>query len=62
MTLDRKIIAAYEISDLDKKKNFDYFKSSLKIFYNEYSIDKKESLDKKKKIIFNYVINYIINT
>ena len=49
MTLDRKIIAAYEISDLDKKKNFNYFNSSLKIFYNEYSIDKKESLDQKKK-------------
>ena len=61
MTLDRKIIAAYEISDLDKKKNFNYFNSSLKIFYNEYSIDEKESLDQKKKIIFNYVINYIIN-
>ena len=49
MTLDIKIIAAYEISDLDKKKNFNYFNSSLKIFYNVYSIDKKESLDQKKK-------------
>ncbi len=49
MILDRKIIAAYEIFNLDKKKNFDYFNSSLKIYYNQSSKSKKENLDHKKK-------------
>ena len=48
MILDRKIIAAYEIFNLDKK-NFDYFNSSLKIYYNQSSKSKKENLDHKKK-------------
>ena len=49
MILDRKIIAAYEIFNLDKKKNFDYFNSSLKIYYNQSSKSRKENLDQKKK-------------
>lgn len=49
MILDRKIIAAYEIFNLDKKKNFDYFNSSLKIYYNQSSKSIKENLDQKKK-------------
>ena len=49
MILDRKIIAAYEILNLDKKKNFDYFNSSLKIYYNQSSKSRKENLDQKKK-------------
>ena len=49
MTLDRKIIAAYEILDLDKKKIFDYFNSSLKIYYDQSSKSREENLDQKKK-------------
>ena len=49
MILDRKIIAAYEIFNLDKKKNFDYFNSSLKIYYNQSSKSKKENLNPQKK-------------
>ena len=49
MILDKKIILAYEIFNLDKKKNFDYFNSSLKIYYNQSSKSKKENLDHKKK-------------
>lgn len=49
MILDRKIIAAYEILNLDKKKIFDYFNSSLKIYYNQSLKNTKENLDKKKR-------------
>ena len=49
MILDRKIIAAYEFFNLDKKKNFDYFNIFLKIYYNQSSKSKKENLDQKKK-------------